>query len=141
MGCLALRAVPSSLSKSPSLQAVGRTAGWEIVDKQSGQSTHRAPLARTVGSERSPRKAALGADLETLAWQEGPWVRRRRTGRTLTQGLSASDQHRPCSTSVLHGFHGRANSESLNVFMLVRSVVLCLSTVFCFSSSSALKPI
>lgn len=68
-------------------------------------------------------------------WWEGHWDGRQRTSRTtLTWGfLPASNQARPSAPLQCLESHGSdPTPHASSLFMLIRSIVPCLSAVFCF---------
>lgn len=128
---------------------VGTTAGKSWTASQ--KSPLVAPLTRTIDSESIPphpqkQLSSTSRNISMLLtrWWECHWDRRQRTSRTaLTQGfLSASNQ--AWSSALLQRFtefHGSGPTrKASDLFMLIRPVYLCLSTVFCFSPFLSLKP-
>lgn len=124
---------------------VGTTAGKSWTASQSSPLV--APLTRTIGSESIP--PPLEKHLETLACCLPGGGNVTGTGdKEHPEELSHRGFYLPLirqrSSALLQRFtefHGSGPTrKASDLFMLIRPVDLCLSTVFCFSPCLSLKP-
>lgn len=107
------------------------------MDNQSGELTHGVSFNKDISLWKFPQRNSSWNHVWNISmlltrWWESHWDRRQRTSRTtLTQRfLSASNQ--AWSSAPLQCFMESHGSDpaphALSLFMLIRSVVLCLST-------------